>query len=151
MKSKIVLYILCTHKYILDTDVLVELGMAAPVLTQVISVDPRYVTLSKDISSNLYFVFRVVHQLCPEKFRLELSNKAGTLNGLVSLVPIKTGYLAALCGGKVFLLQLHNPVKISLLSTAEVSPSTSQLLSSEGILMFFQGMYIYFEGSLHKK
>ena len=86
----------------------------------------------------------MVHQLCPEKFRLELSNTAGILAGLQSLVTINTGYLAALCGGKVFSIQLHNPVKVSPLSAAKVAPSTNQLLSAEGMLMFFTGINFIF-------
>ena len=86
-----------------DTDCLIEFSKVVPVLRNVIEIDPY-----------------VVHQLCPEKFKIEPTNKPGSMGPIRFLGGVNIGHIAVVSdveeGSKSFLnlLELHSPVRIKV-------------------------------------
>ena len=86
-----------------DTDCLVEFNLAVPVIRNVAEIDPI-----------------VVHQICPEKFKLEPTNKQGSLGPVSYLGAVNIGQVAVITNGKddaksfLSILDLHSPVRIKL-------------------------------------
>ena len=83
-----------------DTDCLIEFSQAVPILRQVSELDPV-----------------IVHQICPEKFKLEPSNKLGSLGPVRFLGAVNIGHIAVVSdtpdgGSMLSLLELHSPVRI---------------------------------------
>ena len=85
-----------------DTDCLIEFSKSVPVLREIAISDPV-----------------VVHTVCPEKFKMEPTNKMGDIGPIRFLGPINVGKIAVISEDKkdknksvLFVLELHSPVKI---------------------------------------
>ena len=85
-----------------DTDCLIEFSEAIPVLRDVVKIDPV-----------------VVHTVCPEKYKLEPSNKSGSLGPVSFIGAVNIGHIAVISDDKkdekkslLALLDLHSPVRI---------------------------------------
>ena len=85
-----------------DTDCLIEFSKSVPVLREIAISDPV-----------------VVHTVCPEKFKMEPSNKMGDIGPIRFLGPVNVGKIAVISEDKkdknksvLFVLELHSPVKI---------------------------------------
>ena len=105
-----------------DTDCLIEFSELGQVLEKVCSLDPV-----------------VIHQIVPEKYKLEASNKPGVLGDIVGIGPININHVAVLSREKdetfsFYSLELHNPVRIVKLLT-DLSNVTS-FSTSEGMVVF---------------
>ena len=87
-----------------DTDCLIEFSKSVPVLREVVKSDPV-----------------VVHQICPEKFKMEPTNKPGDLGPIRFLGAVNMGKIAVISDDKkdknnsvLSILELHSPVKIKV-------------------------------------
>ena len=105
-----------------DTDVLIELRDAVPVLEAISVIDPH-----------------VVHQVVPERFRFEPTNKAGSIGRVVGIQPAQIGFVLILSEGEkdgqeFHLLKLHNPGQLSLIK--KIDQKTSCLVASEGVFLY---------------
>ena len=85
-----------------DTDCLIEFRNSAPILREVAKEDPF-----------------TVQTVCPEKFKLEPSNKQGSLGAVRLIGAVKIGHIAVVCDDSqdktksvLSLLELHSPVRI---------------------------------------
>ena len=85
-----------------DTDCLIEFRNSVPILREVAKEDPF-----------------IVQTVCPEKFKLEPSNKQGSLGAVRFIGAVKIGHIAVVCDDSqdktksvLSLLELHSPVRI---------------------------------------
>ena len=105
-----------------DTDCLIEFSELGQVLEKVCGMDPV-----------------VVHQIVPEKYKLEPTNKPGDLGEIVGIGPININHVAVLCKEtddtySISSLELHNPVRIGRLLTH--LENVTSFSTSEGIVVF---------------
>ena len=106
-----------------DTDCLIEFSKLVPVLREVIQDDPI-----------------VVHQIWPEKYKMEPTNKPGALGAIRFLGAVNIGHIAAISDDKqnenisiLSLLELHSPVRIKI--RLEL-PYVIGFVSSESMVVF---------------
>ena len=116
-----------------DTDCLIEFSQSVPILREVIKVDPV-----------------VVHQICPEKYKLEPTNKAGSLGPVCFIGAVNIAHVAVISEDEVnknksvlSLLELHSPVRIKFkleipLVTGFVSSEAMVLISTETELLYIE-------------
>jgi len=115
-----------------DTDCLVEFSSAVPTIQNVAEIDPV-----------------VVHQICPEKYKLEPTNKEGTLGPVKFLGAINIGQVAVITDGKdesrsvLNVLDLHSPVRVK--STMEVPFVTGFVATEAVIVMAVEGGLVFVE------
>ena len=105
-----------------DTDCLIEFKHAIPVLREVSKVDPV-----------------VVHQICPEKFKLEPTNKPGSLGPVRFLGAVNIGHIAVISDHKqnpkksvLSILELHSPARIK--ANLEI-PHVIGFVASEAMIL----------------
>ena len=105
-----------------DTDCLIEFSMLGQVLLDICQTDPV-----------------VVHQVVPDKYKLEATNKPGDLGVIVSIGALNINHVAVLYGNQnnsysVSVLELHYPVRISkLIHKVE---NVSSIDMDEGMCVF---------------
>ena len=104
-----------------DTDCLIEFAQSVPTLQAVAQTDPW-----------------VVHQICPEKFKLEPSNKEGDLGHIVALGCVNINFVAVLTKSvdlfQLSFLELHSPVKIKVAETG--LEGLISMVAAEGMIIF---------------
>ena len=115
-----------------DTDCLVEFSSAVPIIRNVAKIDSV-----------------VVHQICPEKFKLEPTNKEGTLGPVKYLGAVNIGQIAVITDAKdeassvLHILDLHSPVRVK--STIEL-PSVTGFVATEAVIVIaVEGGLIFVE------
>ena len=104
-----------------DTDCLIEFAQLGQVLERICQVDPI-----------------VLHQIVPEKYKLEPTNKPEDLGEIKCIGAININHLAVLCKNQdnscsVSVLELHSPVRISNLM--KPIQAVSSMTTSEGMLI----------------
>ena len=115
-----------------DTDCLVEFSSAVPTIQNVAEIDPV-----------------VVHQICPEKYKLEPTNKEGTLGPVKFLGAINIGQVAVIIDAKdesrsvLHILDLHSPVRVK--SSMEVPFVTGFVATEAVIVMAVEGGLVFVE------
>ena len=80
----------------------------------------------------------VVNQICPEKFKLEPSNKEGDLGHIVALGCVNINFVAVLTKSvdlfQLSFLELHSPVKIKVAETG--FEGLISMVTAEGMIIF---------------
>ena len=113
-----------------DTDCLVEFSDSVQILREATKIDPV-----------------VVHQICPEKFKLEPTNKEGSLGPVSSLGAVNIGHIAVLAEDQkkdesiLSILELHSPVKVK--ERLEL-PRVSGMAASEAVIIISGESSLYF-------
>ena len=104
-----------------DTDCLLEFSNSVDPLKKIAQIDPR-----------------MVHQIVPEKFKIEPSNKPGDIGAIVSLGAVDINHVAVLFKEKdqfrLSFLELHSPVKIKKSDMKE--DAVISMITSEGLIVY---------------
>ena len=104
-----------------DTDCLLEFARSVDTLKAVAQVDSK-----------------MVHQIVPEKYKIEASNKPGDIGQIVGIGAIHINHVAVLAVEKdqsqMFILELHNPVRIKKVTVGE--DTVISMVTSEGMIVY---------------